>query len=153
MRRRDTWVHARPAQAREGLIGAFGSRGGQCTTVTGATGTGEGGYGGGEAGRYRHGGHARHGPRHQRGTCRGREHRVRRLSRQRGGGGRAEEEISRLSGGSFALKADLSLVHEARRAADEVVSRFGRIDILVNNAGVFDFRFFEDMTDEYFSTR
>ncbi len=61
-----------------------------------------------------------------------------------------EAEIARLSEGSFALKADLSIEAEARRAADEVVARFGRVDILVNNAGIFDFCFFEDMTDAYF---
>ncbi len=61
-----------------------------------------------------------------------------------------EAEISGLSEGSFVLKADLSNEDEARRAADEVAQRFHRIDILVNNAGIFDFRFFEDMTDEYF---
>ena len=61
-----------------------------------------------------------------------------------------EKEISILSEGSFALKADLSKEDEARRAADEVIRRFGRVDILVNNAGIFDFCFFEDMTDEYF---
>ena len=61
-----------------------------------------------------------------------------------------ETEISRLSEGSFAMKADLSREEDARRVADEVVGRFGRVDILVNNAGIFDFCFFEDMTDEYF---
>jgi 3-oxoacyl-[acyl-carrier protein] reductase len=61
-----------------------------------------------------------------------------------------QEEISQLSDGSFALKADLSCEDEARRAVDEVGRRFGRIDILVNNAGIFDFCFFEDMSDEYF---
>lgn len=61
-----------------------------------------------------------------------------------------EAEISLLSEGSFALKADLSREDEARRAVDEVVRRFGRVDILVNNAGIFDFCFFEDMSDDYF---
>lgn len=31
----------------------------------------------------------------------------------------------------------------------QTVAKFGRLDILVNNAGVFDFRFIEDMTEEY----
>ena len=62
----------------------------------------------------------------------------------------AEKEISLLSEGSFALKADLTREDEARRAVDEVGRRFGRVDILVNNAGIFDFCFFEDMSDEYF---
>lgn len=61
-----------------------------------------------------------------------------------------EKEISHLSDGSFTLRADLSREDEARQVADEVARRFGRIDILVNNAGIFDFCFFEDMTDEYF---
>jgi 3-oxoacyl-[acyl-carrier protein] reductase len=50
---------------------------------------------------------------------------------------------------SGVFRADLSRGAEARRLAEEVGEKYGRIDILVNNAGIFDFNFIEDMTEEY----
>ena len=50
------------------------------------------------------------------------------------------------------LKADVGVQAEAERAVNAAGERWGRVDILVNNAGVFDFRFLEEMSEEFFDS-
>lgn len=46
------------------------------------------------------------------------------------------DEIKELKGEAEAVKADVRLYEEARRATEEAINKFGKIDILVNNAGI-----------------
>ncbi len=46
------------------------------------------------------------------------------------------DEIKELKGEAEAIKADVRLYDEARKAAEETINKFGKIDILVNNAGI-----------------
>ena len=55
-------------------------------------------------------------------------------------------------GKSVALRADISVVAEARRLIRETVAQFGRLDILVNNAGKFVPTPFADTTEADFDT-
>ncbi|MCS7093966.1 MAG: SDR family NAD(P)-dependent oxidoreductase [Candidatus Aenigmarchaeota archaeon] len=48
---------------------------------------------------------------------------------------------------SLAIKCDVSKMEDAKKMADEVVSKFGRIDILVNNAGIYPFKPFLEMSE------
>lgn len=53
-------------------------------------------------------------------------------------------------GKSVAVRADVSVVAEARRLIRETVAQFGRLDILVNNAGKFVPKPFADTTEADF---
>jgi 3-oxoacyl-[acyl-carrier protein] reductase len=46
------------------------------------------------------------------------------------------DEIKELKGEAEAIKADVRLYDEAKKAVDEAINKFGRVDILVNNAGI-----------------
>ncbi|MCX5668095.1 MAG: 3-oxoacyl-ACP reductase FabG [Candidatus Omnitrophica bacterium] len=46
------------------------------------------------------------------------------------------DEIKGLKGEAEAIKADVRLYDEAKKAVEETVNRFGKVDILVNNAGI-----------------
>ena len=49
--------------------------------------------------------------------------------------------------GAYAICADISSPDEAKRAADEAISRLGGIDVLINNAGISQIKLFTDITD------
>ncbi|MEM5766580.1 MAG: SDR family NAD(P)-dependent oxidoreductase [Candidatus Aenigmatarchaeota archaeon] len=57
-------------------------------------------------------------------------------------------EIERFGGVALALKLDVSSNKDAKKMAQEVLKKFGRIDILVNNAGIFPFKPFVEMEDK-----
>ena len=46
------------------------------------------------------------------------------------------DEIRELKGEAEAIKADVRLYDEAKKAVEETINKFGRVDILVNNAGI-----------------
>lgn len=46
------------------------------------------------------------------------------------------DEIKELNGDAEAVKADVRLYDEAKKAVEEAINKFGKIDILVNNAGI-----------------
>ena len=46
------------------------------------------------------------------------------------------DEIKKLKGKAEAIKADVRLYDEARKAVEEAINKFGKIDMLVNNAGI-----------------
>ncbi|MEE0863917.1 MAG: SDR family oxidoreductase, partial [Alistipes sp.] len=50
----------------------------------------------------------------------------------------------------LAMKCDITLTDEVKRAVEAVIRRFGRVDILVNNAGTGAIGNAEDITDEQF---
>ncbi len=50
--------------------------------------------------------------------------------------------------GAFAVKADISVAEEAKRAVCEALGYLGGIDVLVNNAGIAQIKLFTDITDE-----
>lgn len=60
-----------------------------------------------------------------------------------------EEEMQLLSAGSCVVQADVSTQEGVDKVFAVVAEKYGRVDILVNNAGIFDFKFIEDMTEEY----
>ncbi|MEM5829709.1 MAG: SDR family NAD(P)-dependent oxidoreductase [Candidatus Aenigmatarchaeota archaeon] len=63
-----------------------------------------------------------------------------------------EEEVAReiesLGREALALKLDVSSNEDAKKMAEEVLKKFGRIDILVNNAGIFPFKPFLEMEEK-----
>jgi 3-oxoacyl-[acyl-carrier protein] reductase len=48
------------------------------------------------------------------------------------------------------FQADMGYKDQAEKAAQKAGALWGRIDVLVNNAGVFEFRFLEELTEEFF---
>ncbi|MEM5773005.1 MAG: SDR family NAD(P)-dependent oxidoreductase [Candidatus Aenigmatarchaeota archaeon] len=58
------------------------------------------------------------------------------------------KEIQSLGGEALALKLDISSNKDAKKMAQEVLKKFGRIDILVNNAGIFPFKPFVEMEEK-----
>ncbi|MEM5879153.1 MAG: SDR family NAD(P)-dependent oxidoreductase [Candidatus Aenigmatarchaeota archaeon] len=58
------------------------------------------------------------------------------------------KEIESLGGEALALKVDVSSNKDAKKMAQEVLKKFGRIDILVNNAGIFPFKPFAEMEEK-----
>lgn len=46
------------------------------------------------------------------------------------------DEIKELKGEAEAVKADVRLYEEAKKAVEEAINKFGKVDILVNNAGI-----------------
>jgi len=48
------------------------------------------------------------------------------------------QEIKRLQGEGFGVKADVASSHEVKEMFAKVVERFGTLDILVNNAGILE---------------
>ncbi len=62
----------------------------------------------------------------------------------------AREKLGSLGPDSAVVQADISGRAEAQRCVGAVIDKWGRIDILVNNAGIFDFRFLDEMTEEFF---
>ena len=63
---------------------------------------------------------------------------------------RTLEQLGAVSADTVVVQADISGRVEAQRCVQTVVDKWGRVDILVNNAGIFDFRFLDEMTDEFF---
>jgi 3-oxoacyl-[acyl-carrier protein] reductase len=59
------------------------------------------------------------------------------------------ERLQAISPESQIFKADVSKKAEVNRTVEQAIKNFGRIDILVNNAGIFDFKFVEEMEDEF----
>ncbi len=54
--------------------------------------------------------------------------------------------------GAFAIKADVSLPDEARRAANEAVAFLGSVDVLINNAAISQIKLFTEVSDSEFDT-
>lgn len=47
------------------------------------------------------------------------------------------------------VKADVGYASEARRVVDRATEAFGRVDFLINNAAISDFRFLDEMEEEF----
>jgi 3-oxoacyl-[acyl-carrier protein] reductase len=58
------------------------------------------------------------------------------------------KEIEALGVQSLALKVDVSNTEDAKKMAEEVLKKFGKIDILVNNAGIYPFKPFVEMEEK-----
>jgi NAD(P)-dependent dehydrogenase (short-subunit alcohol dehydrogenase family) len=55
------------------------------------------------------------------------------------------DEIERLGGRGYAIRADVEQLDELERLFDEVASRFGRLDFFVSNASASNFRSFMEL--------
>jgi 3-oxoacyl-[acyl-carrier protein] reductase len=58
------------------------------------------------------------------------------------------KEIEGLGTQALALKVDVSNSKDAKKMAEEVLKKFGRIDILVNNAGIYPFKPFAELEEK-----
>ena len=68
---------------------------------------------------------------------------------------RSNDEAAALvaaSTGALAIKADISLPYEAKKAVETAYEYLGGFDILVNNAGISQIKLFTDVSDEEFSS-
>jgi 3-oxoacyl-[acyl-carrier protein] reductase len=57
------------------------------------------------------------------------------------------KESENIGAQSLALKVDVSNSKDAKKMAEEVLKKFGRIDVLVNNAGIYPFKPFTEMEE------
>ncbi|MEI8216448.1 MAG: 3-oxoacyl-[acyl-carrier-protein] reductase [Eubacteriales bacterium] len=62
-----------------------------------------------------------------------------------------KEELLQFGTKVLTMKADVSLMEQAKAVVDETVSQLGRVDILVNNAGITKDKLLMKMTQEDFS--
>ena len=60
-----------------------------------------------------------------------------------------EEMLKEIDVKNVVYKADVAKESETLELAEEIGRKYGRVDILVNNAGIFDFRFIDEMDEEY----
>jgi 3-oxoacyl-[acyl-carrier protein] reductase len=60
-----------------------------------------------------------------------------------------EKLLKQYSPESQVVQANVAIEQEVIDTVKKIGDKHGRIDILVNNAGIFDFRFIEDMDEEY----
>ena len=63
---------------------------------------------------------------------------------------KAKQELENLNTECAILKANVGANGEPDRIIDFALKRWGTVDFLINNAGIFDFRFLDEMTDEFF---
>ncbi len=57
--------------------------------------------------------------------------------------------LKQISPESEVIQGNVANEKEVKSLVEKIGSKYGRIDILVNNAGIFDFRFIEDMDEQY----
>ena len=59
------------------------------------------------------------------------------------------EKLQSISPESDIIQGDVSKQESVAKIVEYAIKKYGRIDVLINNAGIFDFKFIEDMTEEY----
>ena len=63
---------------------------------------------------------------------------------------KTQQQLENLDAECAVLKADVGARGEPERIVNFAMKRWGAVDFLINNAGIFDFRFLDEMTDEFF---